>query len=330
MVDGGGYGDPVPVGETGERVGRPERVAVVVASRDRPAMLRGALEAVLDAVGPDDEVVVVDSASMSGETGAVAEDAGVRCIRCDLPGLARARNAGVAATSAEVVAFTDDDCRPRRDWVDATWEAFDTPEVGFVAGRVMPEEQLDAGFAVSVKTDTASRRFVGRADPTDIGHGANFAARRATIEDVRGFDELLGAGGRFRAGEDSDFFHRALRAGWHGVFTPESVVTHRQWRSRQEAIRLQYGYGLGAGAFAVKALKLAPSEGLRILGEQLGRHGVGQLGHDLRIRYKTGTAMSAVRVAGTVVGAARASRIRVREGRFAARASTAPISGRQG
>src|SRR5438105_13909548 len=83
-------------------------VACVIASRDRPEHLAVALESVLQARRPGDEVVVVDSASRDDATLAVAEAAGVRCVRCELPGVARARNAGFSATTAPVVAFTDD------------------------------------------------------------------------------------------------------------------------------------------------------------------------------------------------------------------------------
>ena len=288
---------------------------MVIASRDRPDMLRDALAATIRAIRAGDELVVVDSASLTGETVEVAEHAGVRAVRCDLPGLARARNAGVAATSAPLVAFTDDDCRPRPDWVDAVRRGFDAPDVGFVAGQVLADEAT-AGFAVSVTDTTQPRTFVRGDDPATIGHGANFSARRVALDAIGGFDESLGAGGRFRAGEDYDFFHRALCAGWTGRFEPSSVVGHRQWRSRRDAVRLQWGYGLGAGAFAVKAVKLSPAEGLPVLVGQLWSHGVVPLGRDVRQRYKTGMAMGALRLAGTVTGCVCAAPLPVRDGRF--------------
>lgn len=294
---------------------RPPRVAVVIASRDRPAMLREALAAVAEGAGPGDEVVVVDSASRTAETLEIAHRAGVRGVRCELPGLARARNAGVAATSADIVAFTDDDCLPDAGWVEATRRAFAGPEIGFVAGRVLPVDRTD-GFTVSVKDATERRHFSADADAATVGHGANFAARREVIIAVGGFDELLGAGGRFRAAEDYDFFHRALRAGWLGLFEPTSVVGHRQWRGRWDAVKLQYGYGLGAGAFAVKTIKASPREGTAVLLGQLWTHGALPLSHDLRNRYKTGIAMGVLRLAGTVVGSVRAVPLPVSGGRF--------------
>src|SRR3954452_19252992 len=88
----------------------PVTLAVVVCSRDRPEQLRRCLQAVVrqDA----DDILVVDSASSTTATAEVAAAGGVRCIRADLPGLAHARNVALRASTADVVAFTDDDCEP--------------------------------------------------------------------------------------------------------------------------------------------------------------------------------------------------------------------------
>src|SRR3954470_13792950 len=104
---------------------RTSPVACVIASRDRPGHLTAALASVLRARRPGDDVVVVDSASRDDSTRRVADDAGVRCVRCDVAGVARARNAGLRATEAPIVAFTDDDCLVAPDWVTSVAAAFD-------------------------------------------------------------------------------------------------------------------------------------------------------------------------------------------------------------
>src|SRR5438874_4759109 len=87
--------------------------AVVVCTRDRPQLLGGLLPALVSEAASGVEVVVVDSASQGRETAELVESAGLRLVRCDRPGASYARNVGLAATSAPVVVFTDDDCRPR-------------------------------------------------------------------------------------------------------------------------------------------------------------------------------------------------------------------------
>src|SRR3954470_14818208 len=115
-----------------------KRLAVVICSRDRPAFLRDALAAIHKAKDAADEAVFVDSASTDPAVAPVAssfEDFTV--VRCERPGLARARNRGVSACTAPFIAFTDDDCRPQPGWTDAFDAIFRAdPRVGFITGRV--------------------------------------------------------------------------------------------------------------------------------------------------------------------------------------------------
>ena len=55
------------------------------------------------------ELVVVDSASRGSAVREVASSAGAVVLRCEQPGLARARNAGVAGSTSPYIAFTEDD-----------------------------------------------------------------------------------------------------------------------------------------------------------------------------------------------------------------------------
>jgi glycosyltransferase involved in cell wall biosynthesis len=293
-----------------------DRVAVVVCTRDRPAQLASALEAIRDAVRPEDEVVVVDSASRNAAVAQVARRAGVHLVRADVPGLSRARNVGLRRTEAPIIAFTDDDCRPRAGWTAAIARPFVDPMVGFVAGRVVAG---DAGGAIVTVADHDERRRIDAAtDPIDIGHGANMAFRRIAIEAVDGFDELLGAGGRFRAAEDHDAFWRLLHRGWYGVYEPDAVVEHAQWRTRAGVVRLEYGYGLGAGAFAAKTARVHGREGCKLLAHRLWGNGVAQAWRDARVGYVTGAASSAMKTAGVVTGALTSIALPIDEGRFRA------------
>lgn len=151
--------------------------SVVVCTRDRPERLATCLAAVTAVLRPGDELVVVDSASQTSRSVEVAEAAGARVVRLEEPGLSRARNAGVAATTRPVVAFTDDDCRPRPGWLEALTAPLDDARVGWVLGHVLGEGE---GAVTSVSEAAGAPRLVGVGeDTTLLGHGANFALRRS-------------------------------------------------------------------------------------------------------------------------------------------------------
>ena len=89
----------------------PPPVSVVIATRDRPEMLREALAAVREQTyaGPVETIVVYDQEEPD-ESLASDGDRPVRVVANDhKPGLAGARNSGVAAASGDLVAFCDDD-----------------------------------------------------------------------------------------------------------------------------------------------------------------------------------------------------------------------------
>src|SRR5262249_21590538 len=90
------------------------QIAVVIPTRNRGAQAAEAASAVLSD-STDFELVVVDQSTDDATAEALRPlqgDPRLRVIRSQLRGASNARNAGVAATSSPLVAFTDDDCRP--------------------------------------------------------------------------------------------------------------------------------------------------------------------------------------------------------------------------
>ena len=282
-------------------------VAVIICTRDRPALLRGAIAAAQAVCRPGDELVVVDSASRDATGVAlVVERAGVRLERCSDPGVSRARNAGAAATSAPVLAFTDDDCRPQPGWTAAIAAAFGRREMGLVTGRVVPDRA--GGKVLSVHLDECPRTLSAYDDPAQAGSGANMAVRRGAFDAVGGFDEEFGPGARFPAAEDHELFWRVLRAGFAGSYVPDAVVVHEQWRGAGAFLRANFRYGVGSGALAARVASVDRPRGRQLLRAGVVERGVGRALTHLRSGYELGAVAAALTGAGAASGALRASR----------------------
>src|SRR5690606_16449022 len=106
--------------------------SVVVCTRDRAASLAVTLESIAGLRIPAlvvAELVVVDNGSTDG-TPAVVEafrrrsPLPLRYVRELRPGIAPARNAGMAAARGRIVVFTDDDVTVEPDWLAEMLEAF--------------------------------------------------------------------------------------------------------------------------------------------------------------------------------------------------------------
>ena len=60
----------------------------------------------------------------------------------DKQGVSHARNTGIAAARASIIAFTDDDIRPANNWVSSISKAFKQfPEADCIGGKVLPRSR---------------------------------------------------------------------------------------------------------------------------------------------------------------------------------------------
>ena len=200
---------------------REPRVAVVVPTRNRGERLHRLVSALeVQTLAPEAfEVIFVNDAS-TDDTGEViarlakSSTLSVRVISHAVrTGPAAARNAGWKASGAPVVAFTDDDCIPTPQWLEAGLAAIAADRhVGILQGPTLPEEgyALD-GFVATRTVTTATPYF----------EACNLFVRRAALEQSGGFDEELGL--HF---EDTALGWAVLEAGWDRAFATEALVHH--------------------------------------------------------------------------------------------------------
>jgi GT2 family glycosyltransferase len=228
-------------------------LSLVVSTRDRGPRLAACLDAVarVRAARPW-ELVVVDNGSRDGTPALLRDFARsapmpVTLVHEPRPGLARARNAGVAAARAPLLAFTDDDCYPEPDFVDRWAEVFADPAVGYGAGRIVLHDPAD--YPITIRTDTEAHAIpAGAFVEPGLVQGANMAFRRAVLDALGGFDPALGPGGVFNF-EDLDVASRASAAGFAGGFFPGPTVRHhhrRRLAAEVRALRRSYDHGRGA------------------------------------------------------------------------------------
>jgi glycosyltransferase involved in cell wall biosynthesis len=270
----------------------------------------------------DDELVVVDSASSDAARVAdVAVRHGARLVRCALPGVDRARNAGWREARCSLVAFTDDDVVVDDGWLDAFADCFARhPEASFATGRIGVLPGQEGGLGVATKDDPDGYALDARTRRT-FGHSANLAVRRESLEAVGGFDESLGAGARFMAAPEGDLFDRLLASGRTGRYEPAAAARHDQWRRVREVVRLDFRYGVGSGARMSKLLR-TDRRRLRVVAvEYWWGWGVAPVPRFVSTRDWHRLVATGSRLLGYVVGFLWALSVPVRDGHFATRAS---------
>lgn len=114
------------------------KVSIVIPTHNRATLLARAIESAQQA-GSDVEVIVVDDASTDGTPELCAGLTGIQYVRLTSNrGTAQARNAGIAESSSEFVAFLDHDDLRLPGSLAAQLRALDAePEAAFCYGRCL-------------------------------------------------------------------------------------------------------------------------------------------------------------------------------------------------
>jgi len=198
-------------------------VSVVIPVRNAAQTLRRTLLALGEqTIDPSRyEVIVVDDGS-TDDSVAVAESAGARVLRQSGLGPGQARNRGAAMARGAVLAFTDADCFPAPDWLEAGLAAM--PGCALVQGRVLPDPTSDRGpFDHTIWVVCESGLY----------ETANLFVRRQAFVDVGGFEDWLEVKIGKRLGEDVWFGWKVRRAGGCTAFAEDALVHHavfpRRW-----------------------------------------------------------------------------------------------------
>jgi glycosyltransferase involved in cell wall biosynthesis len=245
-------------------------MSVVLPTRDRANVVANAVRTILQNDYPDFELVVVDQ-SDSDSTATALEpffpDKRLHYLRTSARGRSAGQNAGFREARGRLVLVTDDDCTVPADWLRRFAAAFaEDSRIGVVFGNVLAgPEQSGAG---RIPTYLRSQPFLARRLPDKLyveGISSCLGVRRDVWEELGGFDEMLGVGGRFKAGEEGDIALRALLHGYWVYETPAVAATHHGFRKWEAIPALIESYWYGTGALMAKAVKAGHWAGLGLL-----------------------------------------------------------------
>ena len=152
-------------------------------------------------------------------------------------GAGGARNKGIKASNADIIAFTDDDCTPDSKWIEKLVEIYRTRDAIAAGGKVLPvwlankpsflPEELY--WLVGV---THEKIFADAVIEVRNTFGSNMSFKKDILQSVGYFSERLGfkGAGNFMypiGGEEQDIGLRIIHKYGKGIiYNPEAIVYH--------------------------------------------------------------------------------------------------------
>jgi len=205
-------------------------VTVIIATKDRPQMLRKCLNLLLSQDYKPFEIIVVDNSTLISAINQIANDfPAVNFIvtRENHSNPSILRNIGATNAHGEILALIDDDSMVCDGWMEALVEAIILDGVGGVVGRVIeagsPEVNTDeiGRFTSDGRITTNFNNTIPRYVDVEFMYGCNLAVRRKVLEKVGLYDPWFGI-----TYEETDLSFRIKHAGYRIIYAPQMIIEH--------------------------------------------------------------------------------------------------------
>lgn len=233
----------------------PIEASIIIPTFDGAWRIGTCLEALSKQTPPKNiEILVVNDGSTDNTVGAVEGFSGVRLISQPNAGPAAARNRGALEARGTIILFTDDDCVPMSDWLDAMLEPFQDPEV--VGSKGVYRTRQTSLVARFVQIEYEDRyRLMRSQSSIDFIDTYSAAFRRERFLAMNGYDISFPVA----CAEDVELSYRMSARGWKMKFAPAAIVYHTHpdtiWRYLKKKYKFAFWRVLAVRKNPGKAVK---------------------------------------------------------------------------
>jgi GT2 family glycosyltransferase len=224
-------------------------ISIVIPAYNQPGQLAVCLRACSRQDYPHDrfEVIVVDDGGVMPLDEVINEFRGVltlTLLQQQNAGPAAARNTGAAEARGEFLAFTDQDCAPASNWLEALAAQFvASPKCG-VGGQTrnaLMHNLYSTASQLLVSYLVAYYNHSGAPERVPFFPSCNLAFPTERFRDVGGFNVSFPY-----AGEDRELCDRWQHLGYRMIHAPEAVVYHSHHLTAKTFLRQHFNYGCAA------------------------------------------------------------------------------------
>lgn len=213
-------------------------VSIIIPTFNGSARIGSCLNALMSQVaGRNAEILVVNDGSTDDTARVVENYPGVRLISQANSGPAAARNHGAEEARGEIILFTDDDCVPTPNWLDAMLESFKDPEVVGAKGIYRTHQKGLVARFVQIEYEDKYRLMAGLSS-IDFIDTYSAAFRRDRFLEMTGYDTSFPVA----CAEDIELSYRMSARGWKMKFVPDAIVYHTHPDSFWRYLKKKYKF----------------------------------------------------------------------------------------
>jgi cellulose synthase/poly-beta-1,6-N-acetylglucosamine synthase-like glycosyltransferase len=230
-------------------------VSIIIPTLNGAARIGNCLDALVPQTsGRNVEILVVNDGSTDNIAEVVERYPGVRLISQANAGPAAARNRGVLEARGTLVLFTDDDCVPMPDWLDAMREPFSDPEV--VGAKGVYRTRQKSLLARFVQIEYEDRyRLMKDLHSIDFVDTYSAAFRRDRFLETSGYDTSFTTA----CAEDIELSYRMSARGWKMKFVPTAIIYHTHPDTLSRYLKKKYKFAF----WRVLAVRKNPSKAVK-------------------------------------------------------------------
>ena len=223
-------------------------ISIVIPTYNRPEQLAVCLRACSRLDYPRDrfEVIVVDDGGVTPLDELVNQFHGsltLKLLQQRNAGPAAARNRGASEATGEFLAFTDDDCAPASNWLEALAAQFVASPDCAVGGQTSNALMHNLYSTASHLLVSYIIAYYGSApERVRFFPSCNLAFPTERFRDLGGFNVAFPRS----AGEDREMCDRWQHRGYRMIQAPEAVIYHSHPLSAKTFLRQHFHYGCGA------------------------------------------------------------------------------------
>jgi len=229
--------------------------SIIIPTFNGAARIGYCLEALAkQAEGTGIEILVVDDGSTDDTAKVAGRYPSVRVITQKNAGPAAARNRGAREAQGRVLLFTDDDCIPLPNWIDAMQDCFRDPEIVGVKGVYRTRQKSLAARFVQIEYED-KYRLMANLSSIDFVDTYSAGFIRDRFLEMNGYDTSFPVA----CAEDIELSYRMSARGWKMKFVPAAIVYHTHPATFSSYLKKKYKFAF----WRVLAVRKNPSKGIK-------------------------------------------------------------------